>query len=141
MTQKDIFEQNKKTKLLQKEYIEEKSKMFVGKNFLKALDDIAKTESDIYVQRGNVTFVNHYPKRTVRPKIEIEKNRVRQNAITLPVKDKERYKDFNATIKEVRLTIITTKNKNLLDDGETVGCVYGLSFILDDTEELIIEEK
>lgn len=128
MTQKEI---NDGIKFFQKNYVEEKSKLFIGKNFLDVLDDIAKTESAIYVQRGNVTFV----------KIEIERDRVRQNVITFPVKDKKRYKDFNAPIKKISLTTIITENKELLDDNQTIGSVYGLCFILDDTEELIIEEK
>lgn len=139
MTQKDIFEQEKAIRLLKEVYLKEKAELFIGRNFLEALDDIAKTENEISVQRNNVTFINHYPRRTVRPKIEVVKDRHRENEITLPVKNKEWYKDFDATIKEVCLTTVITKNKDLLDDNKEIGCVIGLHFILDDTEELIIE--
>lgn len=141
MTQKDIFEQTKTTKLFKEAYLKEKTELFIGRNFLEALDDIAKTENEISVQRNNVTFINHYPRRTKRPKIEVEKNRCRTNEITLPVKNKEWYKDFNTTIKDICLTTVITKNKNLLDDNKEIGCVTGLHFILDDTEELIIENQ
>lgn len=139
MTQKDIFEQAKATKLFEEAYLKEKAKLFVGRNFLEALDDIAKTENEISVQRNNVTFIHHYPRRTKRPKVEVEKNHYRTNKITLPVENKEWYKDFDTIIKDVCLTTVTTKNKNLLDDNKEIGCVTGLHFILDDTEELIIE--
>lgn len=139
MTQKDIFEQHKAIKLFEEAYIKEKANLFIGRNFLEALDDIAKTENEISVQRDNVTFINHYPRRTVSPKVEINKNRYRKSEITLPVKNKEWYKDFNTIIKDVCLTTVITKNKNLLDDNEEIGCVTGLHFILDDSKELIIE--
>lgn len=139
MTQKDIFEQHKAIKLFEEAYIKEKADLFIGRNFLEALDDIAKTENEISVQRNNVTFINHYPRRTVRPKVEIEKNRCRKNEITLPANNKEWYKDFDTIIKDVCLTTIITKNKNLLNDNEEIGCVTGLHFILDDSKELIIE--
>lgn len=139
MTQKDIFEQTKAIKLFKEAYLKEKAELFVGRNFLEALDDIAKTENEISVQRNNVTFINHYPRRTKRPKVEIEKNSYRENEITLPVENKEWYKDFNATIKDICLTTVITRNKNLLDDNKEIGYVTGLHFILDDTEELIIE--
>jgi len=139
MTQKDIIEQEKAVKLFKEAYLKEKAKLFVGRNFLEALDDIAKTENEISVQRNNVTFIYHYPRRTKRPKVEVEKNCYRTNEITLPVENKEWYKDFNTTIKDICLTTVITKNKNLLDDNKEIGCVTGLHFILDDTEELIIE--
>ena len=139
MTQKDIFEQEKAIRLLEEAYLKEKAELFIGRNFLEALDDIAKTENEISVQRNNVTFINHYPRRTVRPKTEVVKDHSRENEITLPVKNKEWYKDFDATIKEVCLTTVITKNKDLLDDNKEIGCIIGLHFILDDTEELIIE--
>lgn len=137
MTQKDIFEQEKTVKFLKKAYLE-KAKLFIGRNFLEALDDIAKTENKISVIRHNVTFIIYHPRRTVRPKIEIRRNASRQNEITLPIENKNQYQDFNTTIKDIHLTTVITKNKNLLDDNKEIGCVIGLQFVLDDSKELII---
>ena len=141
MTQKDIFDYEQRLELFKEMYLQEKAKQFIGKNFLEALDEICKTESNISVYRGNVTFINHYPRRTKRPKIEIYKGRHRENEIALPVTQKEQYEDFNAIIKDIQLTTVITRDKNLLPKNKEIGCIIGLHFILDDKEELIIDNR
>lgn len=138
ITQKDVFDFSQRLEKVEQDYLQDKKESFIGKNFLDALDEIAKTESDIQVVRQNVTFITHYPKRTKRPNIEIEKGH-RENLIHLPVLNKENYSDYNASITDIVLTNLITRNPNLLESGKTIGVVTGLYFILDDSEELIIE--
>lgn len=141
MTQKELYLKNLEFEELREEYIEQLRKKFVGKNFIDSLDEIAETESNIEVKRNNVTFIAHFPRRTKRPKIEINKNCSRSNSITLPVKNKEWYKDsYNTVIKDIILYSCISKNKDIIGNKE-ITCIDGAMFILDDSEELVIDLK
>jgi len=142
MTQKDIFDYEQGIKSFKEAYLKEKKEAFIGKNFLDALSDIAKSENTISVLRGNITFISHYPKRTKRPKIEISKDCFITNKIDLPTTKKDNwwYERYNATIKDIRLSTVVSRNPNFLKENEYITCIVGLEFVLDDSEEFIIEE-
>ncbi len=133
MTQKDICLKEQELEILKEKYLKEQKTKFIGKNFLNALGDIAKTEKIIDVIRYNVSYITHYHHTK-----KISKNHSRENTITFPITDEKRYKDFDAIIKDVKLTRVITDDCSLLKN-EQIGFVIGLRFILDG-KELIIEE-
>ena len=107
---------------------------FIGKNLQDCIPELAKELYGISIYRDNITFKTYHSRRTKTPKWEIETNRCRMNTIPIS-KDTILSKVFQTTIIKTAIVDYTYKRNNKWIVTNTI------KFILDDSEEYVIEDR
>ena len=133
------------TLLINQEIREEKEKedintlrkygeQFIGRNLQDCIPELAKELYKISIYRDNITFKTYHPRRTKTPKWDIETNHCRMNTISIS-KDTILPEVFQTTIikTSVDSCIYKRNNKQIV--------TITIKFILDDSEEYIIEDR